>query len=197
MKKADFKIGCVVMAAGNAKRFGNNKLAVQLEGRSLIQRTLDAVPASMLSHVVVVSQYPAIIHWAAEYHFSPVLNEHPDRGISFTIYLGLRLLSNYDAVIFMVADQPLLRRESIAALIRLWQQNPDRIAALSHGGVRGNPCIFPACFFPELMNLTEDHGGNTVIRAHEDRLLLREVQAPELTDVDTPLALEQLKKRLS
>lgn len=37
------KIGCVVMAAGNARRFGENKLAAQLRGRSLILRALEAV----------------------------------------------------------------------------------------------------------------------------------------------------------
>ena len=62
---------------------------------------------------------------------------------------------------------------------------------LSHNGVRGNPCIFPARFFPELIALREDHGGNTVIRRHEEDLLLYEVPAKELFDVDTP---EQLAK---
>ena len=38
------KIGCVVLAAGNARRFGSNKLNAQVEGVSLIRRALDAVP---------------------------------------------------------------------------------------------------------------------------------------------------------
>ena len=33
--KKPLKLGCVVMAAGNARRFGENKLAAQLRGRSL------------------------------------------------------------------------------------------------------------------------------------------------------------------
>ena len=39
------RVGCVVMAAGNGARFGSNKLLAELEGRSLIRRALDAVPA--------------------------------------------------------------------------------------------------------------------------------------------------------
>ena len=65
--------------------------------------------------------------------------------------------------------------------------------ALGHGGVRGNPCLFPARFFPELLELREDHGGNTVIRRHEEELFLLEVPAEELHDVDTVQALEELK----
>ena len=32
------KIGCVLLAAGNARRFGSNKLQVQVDGESLIRR---------------------------------------------------------------------------------------------------------------------------------------------------------------
>lgn len=58
------KIGCVVMAAGNARRFGDNKLAAQLRGRSLILRALEAVPAEKFDKVVVVTQYPEVMHLA-------------------------------------------------------------------------------------------------------------------------------------
>ena len=50
------KIGCVVLAAGNARRFGSNKLQVQVDGESLIRRALETVPSGLVT--VVVSQYP-------------------------------------------------------------------------------------------------------------------------------------------
>ena len=188
------KLGCVVMAAGNARRFGENKLAAELDGRSLIRRALEAVPGEAFDSVVVVTQYPEIADLAQEFHFTAIQNEHPDFGISHTIRLGLSQLQDCDGVLFLVSDQPLLRQESVAELVRLWQKQPDKIAALSHGGVRGNPCLFPAPFFPELMNLREDKGGNTVIRRHEDCLVLLEVDPRELTDVDTPDAMEEIQK---
>ena len=43
---AQLRIGCVVMAAGNARRFGENKLAVQVQGKTLFRRALEAVPAA-------------------------------------------------------------------------------------------------------------------------------------------------------
>ena len=64
------KIGCVVMAAGNARRFGENKLAAQLRGRSLILRALEAVPAEKFDKVVVVTQYPEVMRLAGEFHFA-------------------------------------------------------------------------------------------------------------------------------
>ncbi len=186
------KLGCVVMAAGNARRFGDNKLAAELRGRSLIRRTLEAVPPEEFEKVVVVTQYPEVLALAEEFHFTARRNEHPDWGISHTISLGLSRLEDMDGAMFLVCDQPLLRRESVKALAELWRSRPDKLAALAHGGVRGNPCVFPARLFPELTALREDHGGNTVIRRHEEDLLLMEVPRDELTDVDTPEALEKL-----
>lgn len=187
------QIGCVVMAAGNARRFGQNKLALSLDGRSLIQRTMEAVPLEQFHRVVVVTQYPEIIRLSSAYGFAALYNPHPDWGISHTIRMGLTALRDCDSAAFLVSDQPLLRRSTLCGLLSLAREQPDRITALGHNGVRGNPCIFPKRFFPELMQLTEDHGGNIVIRAHPEQLLLWETSAEELTDVDTPAALEQLE----
>jgi len=186
------RLGCVVMAAGNARRFGENKLAAEYQGRSLIRRTLEAVPPEEFEQVVVVTQYPELLALAEKFHFTAQRNEHPDWGISHTISLGLARLEDLDGAMFLVSDQPLLRRESVKALAELWRSRPDKLAALAHGGVRGNPCVFPARYFPELKALREDHGGNTVIRRHEEDLILLEVPRDELTDVDTPEALEEL-----
>ena len=189
------KLGCVIMAAGNARRYGQNKLAAQLRGRSLILRALEAVPAEELEAAVVVTQYPEVMDLAGAFRFAAIRNEHPDWGISHTIALGLTALRRCDGVMFLVSDQPLLKRESVAALARFWKQQPDKLAALAHGGVRGNPCVFPARFFPELLELTEDHGGNTVIRRHEEDLRLLEAPEEELSDVDTAEALEKIQNR--
>ena len=188
------KVGCVVMAAGNARRFGANKLAAELDGRSLIRRTLEAVPPAVFDAVVVVSQYPEILALAQSFGFSALHNPHPDYGISHTIKLGLSALSDCDGVMFLVSDQPRLTQQSVAALADFWRRQPDHIAALGHKGVRGNPCLFPARFFPELLELQEDRGGSTVIRRHEESLVLLEVDAAELTDVDTPEALKQVQE---
>lgn len=191
------KLGCVVMAAGNARRFGENKLAAEIQGRSLIRRALEAVPAGEFDAVAVVSQYPEVLALAEEFGFTPVENQHPDWGISHTISLGLEALGeDCAAACFLVSDQPLLRRESVAALVELWRGDPEKIAALAHDGVRGNPCLFPARFFPELRELREDRGGNTVIRRHEEDLILLEVAPEELTDVDTKAAMKALEREI-
>ena len=94
----------------------------------------------------------------------------------------------------MVADQPLLRAGTVRRVVDAWRANPDCIAAAAYNGKRGNPCLFPARFFPELCALEADRGGSSVIRRHEDALLLVEAGERELFDCDTKQALEILKE---
>ena len=48
------------MAAGNARRFGRNKLEETVGGVRIIRRALEAVPRGELVRVVVVSQYACL-----------------------------------------------------------------------------------------------------------------------------------------
>ena len=192
MENAWPRLGCLVMAAGNARRFGENKLTCTLEGRTLIERTLEAVPREEFAAVCVVSQYEDIEELAGRYHFAAIHNAHPDWGIGHTIRLGTEAMQDCDGILYLVSDQPLLRRDSVLRVVEAWKKQPEKIAGASHAGGRGNPNLFPARFFPELLALEEDRGGNLVIRRHPEDYLPVELSAQELLDCDTPQELEHL-----
>ncbi len=192
--KSSLLIGCVVMAAGNAARFGENKLAAVVDGKTLFERALSAVPADKLDAVCVVTQYAEAERLAARYGFRCVRNDRPDDGLSRTVRLGTEALMNEcDALLFLVSDQPLLRRESVAALVDFYRAHPEHIVGAAHNGRRGNPCIFPRKYFSELCALAGDVGGSAIIRAHKENLLLFEISKEELTDVDTKETLAELE----
>lgn len=186
------RIGGVVMAAGNGRRFGRNKLEAVFGGKTLLRRALEAVPADRLAAVAVVTQYDGAAALAAEFGFHVLRNSRPEDGLSRTVRLGTEALADCDAILFQVADQPLLRRETVAALIDFYAHQPDCIAALSDGQRRGNPCIFPRRFFPTLTALTGDEGGSAIIRHHPETLRLLPTNSEELQDVDTVEALAKL-----
>lgn len=185
-------IGCVLMAAGASSRFGADKLSARLGGVSLLRRAALAVPAERLRAVALVTARPEGRALAEEFGFTLVENAEPGRGASLTVRLGLKAVRPCAAALFMTADQPLLRRETVERLIDAWLAQPERIAALAHSGVRGNPCIFPARYFDELLALEGDRGGSAVIRRHPEALLLVEAAAEELADVDTARDLAEL-----
>ena len=186
------KLGCVVMAAGLSSRFGENKLLQEIEGKTVFLRTLEAIPAEHFQKVIVVTNSSLFSDTIKEFSFTEIRNEYPEIGVSHTIFLALSTLKDCEGVLFCVADQPFLKRSTISNLIVYWQETPSAIVALSCGGKRGNPCIFPAAFFPELLSLEGDCGGSAVIRRHKDALRLLETDPRELLDIDTPQALHQL-----
>ena len=186
-------IGCLIMAAGNASRFGENKLTASFAGKSLFSLALAAIPADTFARVTGVSQYPALLQEAEQARFHAIRNDRPDDGISRTIRLGTEAMADCAGILYMVADQPLLRQETVLRIVQDWRQHPGCIVGAAHNGHRGNPCLFPARFFPELCALEGDRGGSSVIRRHEDALRLVEAAEPELFDCDTKQALEILK----
>lgn len=190
---AELRIGCLVMAAGSGSRFGRNKLEAVIDGKTLLQRALEAVPREEFACVTVVTQYDGAAALAEEFGFAVVRNDRPEDGLSRTVRLGTEAMARCDAIMYQVADQPLLERDTVRREVELFRVHPDRIVGLGHNGVRGNPCIFPRRFFPELMALTGDVGGNVVIRAHPESLLLYETAAAELRDVDTVEALAAIR----
>ena len=50
------RIGCVVMAAGNGSRFGRNKLAAEVDGKTLLRRALEAVTVETLTPIEALNQ---------------------------------------------------------------------------------------------------------------------------------------------
>ena len=180
-------IGCVILAAGSSSRFGKNKLFAVIDGKTMIERAFEAVPSDKLSAVAVVTQYESVEKLAASFGYRCVINRHPERGQSCSVKLGTEALKDScGGILYMVADQPRLKRESVSRMIDVFRAAPDSIVGMSSGGRRGNPCIFPKAYFDELCGLSGDRGGRSVIERHEDRLILFEVDEAELLDVDTP-----------
>lgn len=196
MKKT--KVGCVLMAAGNARRFGKNKLLAEFQGRSLILRALDAIPAGELAKIVVVSQYDEVLEQAKKYGYTPILNDAPDEGVSRTIKLGLAEMEGMDGVMFMVSDQPCLNQSSVTGLISYFRRNRASIVAMGYGTRRGNPAIFPRKCFDDLNLLEGDMGGSLVICRHEKLLKLYQVESElELFDADSAKELERLNELIT
>ncbi len=186
--------GCIILAAGLGRRFGGDKLMAQFDGQPLYCRVMAAVPGECRERTAVVSGDGRILAAAAAAGFLPVENHNPEEGISRSIRLGLERLEDCDGILFMVGDQPLLRQETAQRLLDTARDKPGSIIApVRSDGRPGNPCFFPARFFPELMALTGDTGGRRVMKAHPEAVIPLPVNDRELADTDTPQALAALK----
>lgn len=183
--------GCVLLASGHSRRFGQDKLLYPIEGTPLLQRACSCVPKNCVSPRIAVVRSHEAFALCADAGFQPLLHDGCRDDIAYSIHLGVSALpAGVPGCMFLVADQPWLSQESVKRLVESFRRCPQRIHALSFAGRRGNPVIFPGALFPELAMLSPGESGRTVLRRHETLLtLVSAMNAQELLDVDTPADL--------
>ena len=185
------QIGCVIMASGQGKRFGSNKLMADFHGKPMIQRAIDATDG-LFAKRVVVTRHEQVAALCREQHVEVVLHDLPHRND--TVRLGLETLGDLDACMFLPGDQPLLRRETVAMLLESRKEHPDSIIRPVYEDTEGSPVLFPSWAFPELLHLPEGKGGGVVIKNYPQAVHRVFVADPfELADADTPDTLKTLK----
>ena len=190
------KIGCILLAAGAGVRFGGGKLAALLGGKPVIEYILSNLYKVHFSHRVIVAANTALLDTARRYGFEGTVNDRPDLGVSRSIRMGLELMAETDACMFCVADQPLLKRETLDGMLKDYE--PGTILMVSHNGQSGNPVIYPASLYDELGSLIGEESGKTVACRHDGLLRLFHVAgASQLSDIDTREDLKAAETRLS
>lgn len=186
------RIALVLLAAGDSRRYQGNKLLDEVEGKPMYRHIVDevsALPQTLFSRRIVVSQYPKILHTLSEEGYEAVENRESHLGISHSIALALDVLDSREtgetAVCFAVCDQPWLSGETLAGLIAGWASSGKGMACLSCNGQDGNPAVFSKAYESRLRQLTGDVGGRSVMRRFPEDVYRYEVRdRKELTDVD-------------
>ena len=186
-------IGCVIMASGLGRRFGGNKLLTDFHGQPMICRILDATEG-IFARRVVVTRHEGVAKLCKEQGIQTVVHDLPHRND--TVRLGMEVMENMERCAFCTGDQPLLRRESVAALALASKNNTDTIWRANCEEVHGSPVVFPFWAFEELRNLPEGKGGGVIIKKYPERLRTVSVRDMyELKDVDSPEDLATLLER--
>lgn len=195
------KIAAIVLAAGRSSRMGeDNKLVAQIRGKALVRHAVDAVLESAAGSVVVVTGFEAekIAENLKGLPVSMVHNDDFAQGISSSLKSGLAALADdMDGVIVCLADMPDINADHLNRLIRAFDPDQGRsVCVASYAGQRGNPVLWSRRFFPEMMELSGDEGARKLLHAHERYVHLVDVESDAvLRDVDTPEALDAIKRR--
>lgn len=186
-------VGCVIMASGMGKRFGGNKLMADFAGQPMVARIL-AATEGLFDRRVVVTRHEDVAAFCRGQGIEVVLHDLPGRND--TVRLGLEAGGNMDGCLFCPGDQPMLRKETIMALVSDWQAEPDFIWRTAFENQPGAPILFPKWAFPELLTLPEGKGGALLAKKYPERVRLHPVRDQfELVDVDTRETLRELTER--
>jgi molybdenum cofactor cytidylyltransferase len=196
------KVAAIVLAAGRSSRMGNaNKLMAELDKRPLVAHVVDAALASRAERVLVVTGHEAERVRAAlgDRKVEAVHNPDYASGIASSLAVGLAALkdSKIDGLLVLLGDMPRVTPAQIDRLISAFNPLEGRaICVPTFNGKRGNPVLWSKRFFEAMMHLKGDVGARHLIA--ENGELVAEVAMPDdavLTDVDTPQALEELRRQ--
>ncbi len=204
MKAIKAVTAAIILAAGTSSRMGEDrfKLLLPLGNRPVLAHVLDAALASQARPIILVLGHQAaeVRAQLASYADYPdiTLLENPAylQGMSASMKLGIQaLLSNdykksttetIDSALFLTGDQPLLTSEIIDSIIEAYRRSGKRIVAPLYVGRRGNPVLFDASLFSELLQVTGDEGGRGVLKRHVNEVANVEIENSEASyDVDT------------
>jgi CTP:molybdopterin cytidylyltransferase MocA len=124
-------IAAVVLAAGEASRFGSPKQALLLPG------VLARVRESSVETVVVVLGAHEV-----EADARVVRCPEWERGPGASLRCGLTALgADVEAAVVVLADGPLIAPAAIDRVVESWREFGTEVVAASYGGVRGHPVL--------------------------------------------------------
>jgi molybdenum cofactor cytidylyltransferase len=181
----------VVLAGGTSSRFGgDNKLLSEVDGDPLVRRTVLAYLGAGLDRLVVVTGFGSheMVDALSGLPIDCVFNARFLEGQSTSLHAGIRALSaGTKAAVVGVADQLHLTAHTVRRLLLEAQAVDNALVVPRYGGQRGNPVVFPAVLFPEILAVRGDVGGRPVIDRHSDSVVWVDFDDPSLgADVDVP-----------
>jgi molybdenum cofactor cytidylyltransferase len=193
-------VAAIVLAAGRASRMGSNKLVAELDGEPIVRRTVRAVLGSRARPVVVVTGHEAEVVRGALAGLDVRFVHNPDfaDGMSTSLRVGIAAAGAgpIDGALICLGDMPRLEPGHFDAVIDAFRAgDPAEIIVPTADRKRGNPVLWPRCYFAEIAALSGDVGAKALIDRHADHVRLVAIDDPAiLVDVDTPAALAELRR---
>ena len=189
------RVGGLVLAAGEGRRFGGVKQLARVGGIPILQRVLRAMEGVPELHPLVVvlgaraDEVRAGIELGA---FRAVVARDWASGQAASLRAGVAALGAVDEVLVCLGDMPLVTSSVIAGTVGHGAPGAAAVRA-SYGGVPGHPVLLRRPVLVRLGELAGDVGARELLAA----LPVDTFEAGHLcdpTDVDTREQLEALTR---
>ena len=208
----------IILAAGSSSRMGGgrHKLLLPLADRPVLAHVIDATLQSKARPIIIVLGHqaaqvgkqiaafatnPAIIH-VTNHEYLQGMSTSLRAGLTYVQYVQYEQIhtnppsDTIDSVIVLLGDQPLITARIIDSLINTYRATQANIVVPIYNGKRGNPVLFAANLFSELLQVSGDEGGRTVVEHHRQEVATVElgdaVDVMANYDVDTWEAYQQV-----
>ena len=188
------KIGCVLLAAGESKRFGSPKQLASWHNLTFIENILNEVSKTCLNPIVVVTgAYHDVIHpYLVKYqNIVNLYNPEWKSGQSSSVKSGLLFLKdNVEAIVFLLVDQPQIDHNMINKVVINFACSKPDIILHKYKNNNRHPVLFSKNTFYDLKKIQGDSGGKQLFNKYipfeiiiEDPYLALDFDSPDLLNM--------------
>ena len=193
------RIAALVLAAGQGRRMGANKMATEVAGKAMLRHVLQAAAASQAEGLFVVTGHEReTVEALAEGSGATLLhNADYAAGLATSLHRGLAALPpEVEGVVVLLGDMPKVSAAAIDRLIAAFDPLEGRsLCVPTWQGKRGNPLLFARRFFAEVQAIQGDQGARQLLGEYPDEVAEVPVEEPGvLLDLDTPEAVAALER---
>lgn len=189
----------VVLAGGQSSRVGFPKALLPIGGSTFLASIVANLFEAGVSEVVVVTgahdaeirsahagRWPRPLSW--------VLNADHERGQLASLKCALAAIApEPDAVLVTLVDQPLVRADTMAAIVERHRASGAPVVRPVHDGRHGHPVLFGRATFASLRATPDASGARAVVHGLGEAVADVEVVDAGVTeDVDTVRDYERL-----
>jgi len=185
-------VSVIILAAGLSRRMGRDKLLLEYDGKTFLQRVIDLVAELPVFERIIVTSEARIGSVDIPPGFIVCMNPSPEDGLSGSIRTGVEAATGTH-LMFLTADQPRLTVDDLLPLLKASQTNPDRIVYPFIDSKPCSPTIFPEKYRRDLLSLSGDNGGRTIRDGYKDNTTEINPKHPEnFVDIDVKSEYERL-----
>jgi len=183
-------ICAIVLAAGQSRRMGVQKLLLPFGSKTVISHIVDQLTASSVEEVqVIVGCHGKRV--SRELSGRPVSianNSNYKSGMLSSVRCGLHAMTQQcRAVLVILGDQPSVTTKLIDQMLKKYASTEKQILVPLYQGKRGHPIMFSASYCEEILTHYDNVGLRGLLHAHKDDIFELSVTASGvLSDMDYP-----------
>ncbi len=188
-------VSAVILAAGGSRRMGRPKQELKIGDKTLAEMVIENVLSSIADEIILVTHPGLPLFDRNKYpYIKNVVNEYWETGQSSSMKAGLKAVHpKSNAVMFFMADQPMVEAGIINDLIMTFYESKQHIVAPRYKGKNGSPVLFDRELFSELLAVEGDKGGRDLLKRHAVEYVDIDSTLTGM-DVDTPEEYGRLKE---
>lgn len=188
------KLSVLILAAGASTRMGKPKQLLAWKNTTLLGHAI--AQAKQVSETIFVILGANSKEIKEKINDDVIVLENPnwEIGMGTSIACGVNELiciNSHDAVLIMLADQPLLEAPYLLKLKERFFTSEYKIIATVYGSKNGVPAVFDASLFAKLSVLNDDYGARKLMQEYKDSLHALDSNGKAL-DIDTPRTYQKL-----